>query len=128
VIFSFESAQEGSTARYTAENLSPSRHLPHHSEMQRFNALAGFPTVADGIAILRLSPGAAHPQAAGDHQELAPKLAQIPGVRAFPTNPPSLGQSPRNRPVEFCYEFRAVRGHRAPGGALPGEARRTPAS
>jgi multidrug efflux pump len=103
VIFSFVSAQEGSTARYTAENLKPIediyRTIP---EMHRFNALAGFPTVADGIAILRLKPWEQRTRKQQEiTRELAPKLAQIPGVRAFPTNPPSLGQSPRNRPVEF---------------------------
>ncbi|HEX4944750.1 MAG TPA: efflux RND transporter permease subunit, partial [Usitatibacteraceae bacterium] len=103
VVFSFVSAQEGSTARYTADNLKPIediyRTIP---EMQRFNALAGFPTVSDGIAILRLKPWEERTRKQQEiTQELAPKFAQIPGVRAFPTNPPSLGQSPRNRPVEF---------------------------
>jgi multidrug efflux pump len=103
VVFSFISAQEGSTAGYTAGYIKPVediyRTIP---EMRAFNALAGFPTVADGIAILRLKPWEERTRKQQDiTQELAPKLAQIPGVRAFPTNPPSLGQSPRNRPVEF---------------------------
>ena len=103
VVFSFVSAQEGSTARYTAENLRPVEEIYRTiPEMQRFNALAGFPTVADGLAILRLKPWEERTRKQQEiTQELAPKLAQIPGVRAFPTNPPSLGQSPRNRPVEF---------------------------
>jgi len=103
VVFSFITAQEGSTARYTADNLKPVEELYKTvPEMQRFNALAGFPTVADGLAILRLKPWEERERKQQQiTQELAPKLAQIPGVRAFPTNPPSLGQSPRNRPVEF---------------------------
>jgi multidrug efflux pump len=103
VVFSFVSAQEGSTARFTADNLKPVEELYKTvPEMQRFNALAGFPTVADGLAILRLKPWEERTRKQQEiTQELAPKLAQIPGVRAFPTNPPSLGQSPRNRPVEF---------------------------
>jgi multidrug efflux pump len=103
VVFSFVTAQEGSTARYTAENIRPIEDLYRTiPEMQRFNAMAGFPTVADGMAILRLKPWEERERKQQQiTQELAPKLAQIPGVRAFPTNPPSLGQSPRNRPVEF---------------------------
>lgn len=34
-------------------------------------------------------------------QELMPKLFGLPGVFAFPINPPSLGQSFRNPPVQF---------------------------
>jgi multidrug efflux pump len=103
VVFSFVSAQEGSTARYTADNIQPIEELYKTiPEMQRYNAMAGFPTVADGLAILRLKPWEERARKQQQiTQELAPKLALIPGVRAFPTNPPSLGQSPRNRPVEF---------------------------
>jgi multidrug efflux pump len=96
-------AQEGSTASYTADNIRPIEELYRTiPEMQRFNSMAGFPTVADGLAILRLKPWEERTRKQQEiTQELAPKLAQIPGVRAFATNPPSLGQSPRNRPVEF---------------------------
>jgi len=103
VVFSFVTAAEGSTARYTAQNLQPVediyRTIP---EMSKFNALAGFPTVSDGLAILRLKPWEERKRKQQEiTQELAPRFAQLPGVRAFPTNPPSLGQSPRNRPVEY---------------------------
>ncbi|MCW5593058.1 MAG: efflux RND transporter permease subunit [Burkholderiales bacterium] len=103
VVFSFVTAQEGSTARYTADNIKPIEEIYRTiPEMQRFNSMAGWPTVADGLAILRLKPWEERTRKQQEiAQELAPKLAQIPGVRAFPTNPPSLGQSPRNRPVEF---------------------------
>ena len=36
--------------------------------------------------------------------ELAPKMFGIPGVLAFPVNPPSLGQSFRNPPVQFVVQ------------------------
>lgn len=32
---------------------------------------------------------------------LAPKMAAVTGLMAFPTNPPSLGQSPTSKPVQF---------------------------
>ncbi len=36
--------------------------------------------------------------------ELAPKLFSLPGVMAFPINPPSLGQSFRNPPVQIVVQ------------------------
>ncbi len=36
--------------------------------------------------------------------ELAPKMFSLPGVLAFPINPPSLGQSFRNPPVQFVIQ------------------------
>jgi multidrug efflux pump len=109
VIFAFVSAPEGSTVRYTAENLKKIediyRGIP---ENEKFNALAGFPTVADGIAIGRLKPWDQRTRKQQDiTTSLMPKFAAIPGVRAFPTNPPSLGQSPRSRPVEFVIMTQA---------------------
>jgi multidrug efflux pump len=109
VIFGFISAPEGSTAKYTASNL---KHLEDvyrtMPEVEKFNAVAGFPTVADGIAIARLKPWE---QRTRKQQEittaLMPEFAKIPGVRAFPTNTPSLGQSPRSRPVEFVIMSQA---------------------
>ncbi|HXN16361.1 MAG TPA: efflux RND transporter permease subunit, partial [Usitatibacter sp.] len=109
VIFGFVTAPEGSTVRYTADNLKILediyRTIP---ETSKFNALAGFPTVADGLAIARLTHWDLRTRKQQDiTTELAPKFAQVPGVRAFPTNPPSLGQSPRNRPVEFVIMTQA---------------------
>ncbi len=37
-------------------------------------------------------------------RELAPKMGQLPGVLAFPINPPSLGQSFRNPAVQFVIQ------------------------
>ncbi len=109
VIFGFVSAPEGSTARYTAENLKKIEDLYRTvPEVSKFNALAGFPTVADGLAIARLSPWNERTRKQQEiTQALAPEFNKIPGVRAFPTNPPSLGQSPRSRPVEFVIMSQA---------------------
>ncbi|MBL0140661.1 MAG: efflux RND transporter permease subunit [Betaproteobacteria bacterium] len=109
VIFGFVSAQEGSTVNFTADNLKHLERLYEQTpETSRYNALAGFPTVADGLAIARLKPWDERKRRQQEiTTELAPKFAQIPGVRAFPTNPPSLGQSPRNRPVEFVVMTQA---------------------
>ena len=109
VIFGFVSAPEGATANYTADNLKLLEDIYKTvPEARAYNALAGFPTVADGIAIARLKPWSERQRRQQDiTTELMPRFAQIPGVRAFPTNPPSLGQSPRNRPVEFVVMTQA---------------------
>jgi multidrug efflux pump len=58
--------------------------------------------VVDGTTVLRLKPweerGKKQQQIA---EELRPKLASIPGVQAYPINPPSLGQSFRSTPIEY---------------------------
>jgi len=109
VIFGFVSAPEGSTVRYTAENLKKLEDIYRSvPETQAYNALAGFPTVADGIAIGRLKPWDERTRKQQDiTASLMPRFQEIPGVRAFPTNPPSLGQSPRSRPVEFIVMTQA---------------------
>jgi multidrug efflux pump len=37
-------------------------------------------------------------------RQLAPKMAAIPGLLAFPNNPPSLGQSAVSKPVQFVLQ------------------------
>ena len=109
VIFGFVSAPEGATVKYTSDNVKKLeaiyRELP---ETARYNAFAGFPTVADGISIAQLKPWSERTR---KQQEivsaLMPEFGKIPGVRAFPTNTPSLGQSPRSRPVEFVIMSQA---------------------
>jgi len=103
VIFGFVSAPQGSTVNYTASNLTAiERMYDKIPEGAAYSAIAGFPTVVDGNAILRLKPWEERirkQQAIAD--ELRPKFSALPGVIAFPVNPPSFGQSPRSTPVEF---------------------------
>jgi multidrug efflux pump len=109
VIFGFVSAPEGATVTYTSDNVKKLeaiyRELP---EMARYNGFAGFPTVSDGVSIAQLKPWS---ERSRKQQEivslLMPQFGAIPGVRAFPTNVPSLGQSPRSRPVEFVIMSQA---------------------
>ena len=103
VIFGIISSPQGATVRYTSENTRPIEELyTQIPEAAAWSAISGFPTVADGNAILRLKPWeerTRRQQQIAD--ELRPKFAQIPGVIAFPVNPPSLGQSPRSTPIEY---------------------------
>jgi multidrug efflux pump len=103
VIFGLVSSPQGATVRYTSENTRPIEELyTQIPEAAAWSAISGFPTVADGNAILRLKPWEERTRRQQQiTDELRPKFAQIPGVIAFPVNPPSLGQSPRSTPIEY---------------------------
>ncbi len=71
-------------------------------DLERYFVVSGFPTVNQGISFLGLTDWDERERSAGDLvKELFPKFMGIPGVLAFPVQPPSLGQSPRERPVNF---------------------------
>ena len=103
IVLSVVSAPQGSTPQYTAEQLRPiEEYYGQVPEAFAYGAIAGFPTVVDAIAFLRLKPWEDRKrtqQAIAD--ELRPKLMSIPGAFAFPINPPSLGQPFRSTPVEY---------------------------
>jgi multidrug efflux pump len=65
--------------------------------------VSGFPTVANGISFLGLKPWSERTRSQQQIvAELGPKMfVAAPGVLAFPINPASLGQSPRNTPIEY---------------------------
>ena len=98
------SGPEGATIGYTdayARRIEPLfKAIP---EVARYYVVAGFPTVSNGIAFVRLVPWGERKRSqqqivAG----LQPKMfSAAPGVLAFPINPASLGQSPRSKPIEF---------------------------
>jgi len=59
---------------------------------------------------------------------LAPKMfASMPGVLAFPVNPPSLGQNFRNPPVQFVVQGNSYEDLDRRVNALMAQARRSPA-
>ncbi len=103
VVFGIVSAPQGSTPQYTSDVTRPIEEFYSKiPEAAAYTSFTGFPTVADGNAILRLKPWeerAKRQQQIAD--ELRPKLASIPGALAFPINPPSLGQKFRSTPIEF---------------------------
>jgi len=109
VVFGVVSAPEGATLQYTLENLAHIERLYGEiPETQSAQIIAGFPTVAEGFAILRLKPWDERSRRQQDiARELQPKFAALPGVRAFPTNPPSFGQRATSKPVEFIIMSQA---------------------
>ena len=71
-------------------------------EFDRVFVVSGNPTVTQGISFLRMTDWEDRQRSVQDVlKELQPKLAQVPGVLAFAVAPPSLGQSPRERPINF---------------------------
>lgn len=96
-------APEGATLDYTLSSMLEIEKLYEQvPEGQGSQVIVGFPTVTDGIAILRLKPWEERTRS---QQEIAaalqPQFAALPGVRAFPTNPPSFGLRPNSKPIEF---------------------------
>ena len=103
IVLSIVSAPQGSTPQYTADQLKPIEdYYAQIPEVFAYGAIAGFPTVVDAIAFLRLKPWEERKRKQQQiTEELRPKLMAIPGAFAFPVNPPSLGQPFRSTPVEY---------------------------
>jgi multidrug efflux pump len=103
VIFGRFQAPQGATVDFTSEALRPvEAHYATIGDAIAYNAIAGFPTVDVGTAILRLKPWEDRERKQQDiARELNSKFAQLPNVIGFAVNPPSLGQSPRSVPIEY---------------------------
>ncbi|MCC7281135.1 MAG: efflux RND transporter permease subunit [Acetobacteraceae bacterium] len=99
-------APEGATLDYTARYLQPlEQAMSARPEIARYFAVAGFPVVSQAILFAGLVPWE---ERTVKQQEVAAALFgpyfADPGVLAFPVNPPSLGQSPIERPVNFVLQ------------------------
>ncbi|MBI3452575.1 MAG: efflux RND transporter permease subunit [Rhodospirillales bacterium] len=103
-------APEGSTIEFTdsyARRMEAFyRQIP---EVEKFFMVVGFPTVTQAISFVRLydweKRNVKQQQITAD---LGPKMfGGIPGILAFPTNPPSLGQSVIEKPVQFVLQTSA---------------------
>ena len=103
VIFGIVAAPEGSTIGYTGGYIRQlEKFYEEVPERSSVFGIAGFPTVTDGIAIVRLKLWEERTRKQQDiARDLQPKFASLPGVFAFPANPPSFGQSPRDKPLQF---------------------------
>src|SRR5690625_724613 len=103
VIFGIVNAPEGSTLNYTLDSVEQIEALYESiPEKETYQAVIGFPTVTDSFAILRLKHWDERSRSQQSiARELQPHFAALPGVRAFPTNPPSFGQRATSKPVQF---------------------------
>ncbi|MCX7901063.1 MAG: efflux RND transporter permease subunit [Burkholderiaceae bacterium] len=103
VIFGRLQGPPGATVEYMSEQLrTVEAYYATIPEAVAYNAIAGFPTVDVGNAILRLKPWDQRERKQMDiARELNARFATLPGVLGFAVNPPSLGQSPRTLPIEY---------------------------
>jgi multidrug efflux pump len=71
-------------------------------EFDRVFVVTGNPTVTQGIAFFRMVDWKDRERKVQEiAKELQPRMLGLPGVDAFANPPPSLGQSPRDRPINF---------------------------
>jgi multidrug efflux pump len=74
-------------------------------EAQAYFVVSGRPTLSQGISFTRLQPWDERERKQQEIVEsLKPKMAELPGVRAFPNNPPSLGQNASSKPVWIAIQ------------------------
>jgi len=109
VVFGIVNAPEGSTLEYTLDSVRQIEALYEAvPEMETYQAIIGFPTVTDSFAILRLKHWDERTRSQQSiARELQPEFAALPGVRAFPTNPPSFGLRATSKPVQFVIMSQA---------------------
>lgn len=110
VVFGVVSGPEGSTLDYTLQSVEKIEALYSDiPESRGYQSIIGFPTVTDSFVILRLKPWAERERSQQSiARDLQPKFAALPGVRAFPTNPPSLGERSTSKPVDFVVMSQAT--------------------
>jgi multidrug efflux pump len=100
-VLSIFSGPDGASIDYTSKYALQIEKIANSvPEVDRFFVVSGNPTVTQGIAFMRLTDWDQRSRKVQDiAKEVQPKLLSIPGVNAFAVTPPSLGQSPRERPI-----------------------------
>lgn len=97
-------APEGATLAFTADYARQvERFFSKIQEVESSLVIVGFPDVTRAISFARLKPWEQRERKQQDlAAQISRELSQIPGIRLFATNPPSLGQGGANtKPVEF---------------------------
>ncbi|MBK8523204.1 MAG: efflux RND transporter permease subunit [Betaproteobacteria bacterium] len=96
-------APEGATLEYSDKYARQLEEIYGSTkDVERYFVVSGNPTVSQGISFVGLTDWKERTRnSLAVVKELFPKFMGIPGVLAFPVLPPSLGQSPRERPINF---------------------------
>ncbi|MBK4718014.1 efflux RND transporter permease subunit [Azospirillum sp. YIM DDC1] len=99
-------APEGSTLDYTESYAKRMEELFRQIPVvEKFFVVVGFPVVNQGISFVRLNDWDERDvKQQAITAQLFPKMFGIPGILAFVTNPPSLGQSPVDKPINFVIQ------------------------
>jgi multidrug efflux pump len=121
---------EGSTVAYTDKYARMMEKVYAETpEVERYFVVTGRPVVSQIISFMGLTDWEKRERKQqAIVAEMQPKLfGGIPGVMAFPLNPPSLGQSPLDKPVQFVIQTNAPYEElQKMTGALMEEARQWP--
>ena len=106
IIVGIAIAPDGATIDYTQRWLRPlERAFAETPEVTRHFTVAGFPVVSQGIMFAGLSDWSQRERSSAEiAQSLFPRFFATPGVLAFPVLPPSLGQPPIDKPVQFVLQ------------------------
>tara|TARA_R110000772_G_scaffold268571_1_gene396450 strand:- start:186180 stop:189215 length:3036 start_codon:yes stop_codon:yes gene_type:complete len=102
----FYLAPEGSTIDYTDKYAYRFEALVESiPEVEHYFAVAGYPVVSQGLVFLNMKPWGERDRSVQEiADDLAPKAAANPGLRAFPILPPPLGQARHSKPVELIIQ------------------------
>ncbi len=103
IILGVFNGPDGATLEYTERYAKQLEAIYSKTpEIERYFVVSGNPTLSQGLSFVGLSDWSERSRRSTDiAKELFPKFGAIPGVMAFPVTPPSLGQSPRERPINF---------------------------
>ncbi len=103
VVLTIINGPDGATLDYTMRYGSAiERVAQSYPEFDRIFTVAGNPTVAQGNVFMRTKAWEDRKRSTLDiAREITPRVANMPGVTAFPITPPSLGQGFRERPINF---------------------------
>ena len=106
IIVGLAIAPDGATIDYTQRWMRPlEAAFDATGEVTRHFTVAGFPVVSQGIMFAGLSDWSERERSAqAVAQSLFPRFFATPGVLAFPVLPPSLGQRPTEKPVQFVLQ------------------------
>ena len=103
VILVIINGPDGATLDYTQKYVNMLEKIGRkYSEFDKFFAVVGNPTVAQGAVFLGALPWDERKRSTLDMaREMMPAMGGMSGVMAFPITPPSLGQAFRERPFNL---------------------------
>ena len=105
-IFTTTRGPEGSTVEYTDSYMRQVEQITAAlPEVDQYFVISGNPVAAQGNAFAVLKPWADRKRVQAKITEsVQARYSDIAGINAFAINPPPLGQSVRDRPVEFILQ------------------------
>ena len=103
VVLGSINAPDGATLEYTARyGRELERIAARHPELDRVFVSSGNPTVAQALSFMGAKDWSEREKSTQQiARELQQQFAGLPGVNAFASTPPSLGQGFRDRPINF---------------------------